>query len=214
MNNGLGTDVWKQALDWLGDLWLVTSYRDGCWLSVRGEGHAAGNFPDLNHKDRREVGPSLHPHPSQPQPTPRDAEPGQRWLQDLVCCPPPTQLLDASSAPAMGRLWEPQIEGKILLPEWGVGGGDSIRRLRFLHLELEAWDATVWLVSLSIAFPSPTQLRSEMRAGKTVHASWWDVLRNSHLKCISGSQSQGAFYKYLALACTLQKCRHERPVWL
>lgn len=66
MNNGLGTDVWKQALDWLGDLWLVTSYWDGCWLSVRGEGHAAGNFPDLSQKDRREVALSFIPIPDKP----------------------------------------------------------------------------------------------------------------------------------------------------
>lgn len=120
---------------------------------------------------------------SPPQQTPRDAKPGQRWLQDLVCSPPPSQLLAASNAPATIPLWEPPIEQTILLLEWGVGGGVLIRRLRFLHLELEAWYATVWLVSLRTAFPSPAQLGSEMRAGRMAHASWWDVLRNSHLKC-------------------------------
>lgn len=87
MNNGLGMDVWKQALDWLADLWLVTSYPDRCWLCIPGEGHAAGISASQTWIGKTGARWPFSPIP--PQPTPQDARPGQKGLQDLKWSPPP-----------------------------------------------------------------------------------------------------------------------------
>ena len=169
MNNGLGTNVCKQALEWLGD-WPVVGDKLPRWvLAVHPWWWSCfrhHNFPDLNQKDRSEVAHLFTPSPANPTGctvwTEVTPEPSVKSSS--------SQFLAASNAPTMATSKNHRLNWKSYCLSEELGVEVQLRRNRFLHFDLETWYATVGLVFLRIALSSPSaQLRSEVEKQSRGH---------------------------------------------